>query len=75
MKVSGIAYLEEILDGVGVIVVCESERGSFERRDTRRDVASQCELVDVIVVEHRCHAWRYDHDDSIARCTHTSHHK
>jgi len=68
------ANLEEILDGVSAIVVCNGERRRLEFGDARRDVACQCELVDVIMVEDSCHARRYDHHDGIASCAqHISH--
>ena len=51
-----LAYFEVILHGVCVIAVCEGERRSFERRDSRRDVAGQSERFNGVVVKDLGHA-------------------
>jgi len=67
------AYFEEISGGVCLIVVCESERRDFDRRNAGRDVAGQREFVDVMRVEDCSHAGRQYHHDSIAGCTAVAH--
>jgi len=61
--------LEEVVRGVGAVVVREREGGRLEGRYSRRDVAGERELLDAVLVERRRHARRHDHHDRVASCT------
>lgn len=50
------SYLEEVLYGVSMVVVGQSERGRLKLWNAGRNVACQTEDVHVMIIEHGRHA-------------------